>query len=223
MTTNRAVSVGVMWVNGAVLVAMVVPILLGGAFGALISETRPALGVGLIFGAILAGFVLGWLSWSSQVVRWRLWAYRRVHDVEALKVAAVEAKLIWPEGHLFERTEFRSRDDREEMARLESASRARVLSGVPAAITPPTNLGTLGKALFLGLAFTPLCILAPAGALNFFGVDVTSSPLFLGLLAAFPAGLTGLIYWKARRDGVEADEAMRRLLPRGIRSEETAD
>jgi len=69
---------------------------------------------------ILAGaFVLGWLSWSLLVPRWRLWAYERVSDIEELKRQAADHQIIWPEGHFFERTEIASKELREKIRALE--------------------------------------------------------------------------------------------------------
>ncbi len=74
-------------------------------------------------GLFVAGFVLPWLVWSYLVPRWRLWAYARVDDIEALKEAAAEFSLIWPEGHIFERTEFRPTVLAARLRDLEDANR----------------------------------------------------------------------------------------------------
>jgi hypothetical protein len=49
-----------------------------------------------------------WLWWSVQVPKWRLWAYERVDDIGELKRRAIEARLIWPDGSVFSRTEIKS-------------------------------------------------------------------------------------------------------------------
>lgn len=72
--------------------------------------------------AFVTSFVGGWLVWSIQVPRWRLWAYSRVVDIPRLKALAVERQLIWNEGSIFEKTEIMSRSTREELSRLESQS-----------------------------------------------------------------------------------------------------
>ena len=66
-----------------------------------------------------SGFVLGWLAWSVLVPRWRLWAYKRVPDIDALKAQAVAAQLVWPEGHFFQRTELASSRVWREISALE--------------------------------------------------------------------------------------------------------
>lgn len=216
MSTGRAILIGILWVNGAVLLGFVVP--LAAVFGGLSLWTSGPTSVWLGLVAPLAAlglsFVCGWLMWSSQITRWRLWAYRRVDDVDALKTAAVTASLIWPDGHVFERTEFRTRDQREELARLERAAASR-----PSAPEKrPTRFGTAGKALVFGVILTPVCVLAPAGLLQMMGVTVVNSPIFLSLLVIFPLGLAGLIYRRARRDGVSADEGFRRVMPKWLRA-----
>lgn len=55
--------------------------------------------------ALFCGFLMAWLFWSICVPRWRLWAYKRVNSITELKVAAINAGLIWPPGNVFERTE----------------------------------------------------------------------------------------------------------------------
>ena len=83
-----------------------------------------------------------------------------------------------------------------------------------------TRAGSAGKALVLGLILTPISVFAPAGLLSFMGVEVTDSPLFPTLAVLFPIILASLIYRRARRDRVTADEGFRRLLPRAIRQED---
>ena len=66
-----------------------------------------------------SGFVLAWLAWSVLIPPWRLWAYRRVESIEALKAHAVVAQLLWPEGHIFQRTELASARVWREISALE--------------------------------------------------------------------------------------------------------
>jgi hypothetical protein len=57
----------------------------------------------------LAGFVLAWSWWSLTIARWRVWAYERVDDIHALKKSAVNVGLTWPDGHVFSRTEMKTK------------------------------------------------------------------------------------------------------------------
>ena len=68
-----------------------------------------------------ASWPLAWLTWSLLVVRWRVWAYERVDDLDELKMHAVAAGLIWRDGHFFERTEIRSQHQRKRIRDLELA------------------------------------------------------------------------------------------------------
>jgi len=81
--------------------------------------------------AFLAGFGAGWLVWSLQVPRWRRWAYEHVDDIEALKLVAIEAGVLWPEGHPLERTELASRCLRRKIREIEN-SKASSKTGAPA-------------------------------------------------------------------------------------------
>ena len=64
----------------------------------------------------------GWIWWSVAVPKWKLWAYSRVDDVQALKMAAIGDRLIWPDGHIFGKTELCSKATRLEILRLEGRS-----------------------------------------------------------------------------------------------------
>jgi hypothetical protein len=75
--------------------------------------------------AFFASWPLAWLTWSLLVVRWRIWAYERVEDLDELKMRGVAAGLIWRDGHFFERTEIRSQHQRDRIRELEQAWAAR--------------------------------------------------------------------------------------------------
>ncbi|MCD2260284.1 hypothetical protein [Psychroserpens luteolus] len=61
--------------------------------------------------AIILGLGLGWLIWSILITKWRIWAFEHVRNVHELKKRAIEEKLIWADGHVFEKTEIRSKKD----------------------------------------------------------------------------------------------------------------
>ncbi|HXI38309.1 MAG TPA: hypothetical protein VNH80_15475 [Burkholderiales bacterium] len=71
----------------------------------------------------LLSFVGGWLVWSIQVPRWRLWAYRRVKNIGLLKDMAVQSQLVWSDTNIFTKTEIMSKEVRAELARLEGESK----------------------------------------------------------------------------------------------------
>ena len=75
-------------------------------------------------------FVSAWLWWSTNVPKWRLWAYERVDDIPELKRRAIQARLIWPDGSIFSRTEIRS---------AQHAARERELELVASSIGSPDN------------------------------------------------------------------------------------
>lgn len=61
----------------------------------------------------LLAFSLAWLYWSIMITQWRLWAFEQVRNVHELKKRAVLEKLIWPDNSVFEKTEIRSKIDKE--------------------------------------------------------------------------------------------------------------
>jgi hypothetical protein len=81
--------------------------------------SKGAAGIGWFALAFATAFVGGWLVWAVQVPRWRLWAYRRVGNIRALKRLAVAHQYVWPEGSVFERTEIMSAAVRAELRSLE--------------------------------------------------------------------------------------------------------
>ena len=60
----------------------------------------------------VGGWCAAWAWWSWTIPKWRLWALRNVDDWKALKKAAVKAGLTWPDGHVFEKTEIKSTEQR---------------------------------------------------------------------------------------------------------------
>lgn len=76
----------------------------------------PNWGIGVAF---FIGFILAWLVWSFMITKWRLWAFHNVRNVHQLKKRAIEEKLIWNDGNIFERTEIRTRKDKKKLDILE--------------------------------------------------------------------------------------------------------
>jgi hypothetical protein len=75
--------------------------------------------------ALLISFLGGWIAWSIQVPKWRLWAYERVEDIQELKARAVAAQLVWPDSSIFTRTEIASQETWSRIRHLEAAKISR--------------------------------------------------------------------------------------------------
>ncbi len=103
ISTRRAVTVGLVVVNGPVLG------LLGGPLFFL-ESVFPEPNWLHALGAFGLGFVSAWLWWSWTVPKWRLWAYERVGDIDELLEKARQAGIAWSPGHFFESTEIRSEE-----------------------------------------------------------------------------------------------------------------
>ncbi len=67
--------------------------------------SRPIMLIGFVI-----SFILGWLVWSLFIAKWRIWAFEKIDEKfhAILKNEAIQAKLIWPDGHIFEKTEIRT-------------------------------------------------------------------------------------------------------------------
>src|SRR5918999_5774703 len=107
MSVAKVIWVGLLVVNGPVLLLLCGPL---AAFAYAVDHgviPRSLNWVGLP--VFVGGFVAAWLWWSLSVPKWRLWAYERVADIPKLKEWAVDVGLTWPDGHIFTRTEIKSR------------------------------------------------------------------------------------------------------------------
>jgi hypothetical protein len=97
LSAKRAVLYGHLIVNLPVLLIIAAASLLGFVFRGLTEGF-----CGLIFGALTA-----WLWWSATVSRWREWARRSGADAIQTQLLAERTGLVWPEGSLFAKTEFK--------------------------------------------------------------------------------------------------------------------
>ena len=73
---------------------------------------------GTMFALFIPGIVLAWIWWSYFVVKWKLWAYANVENVDELKQRAVKGGLIWPEGSIFNKTEIWTEKDRSRLKEI---------------------------------------------------------------------------------------------------------
>jgi len=67
-------------------------------------------GAGAVFAGLIVGSVIAWPFWSFLVPRWRDWVVDQGLTGDKVQQLAVLTFLIWPEGSLFERTEFKRRN-----------------------------------------------------------------------------------------------------------------
>jgi hypothetical protein len=56
---------------------------------------------------LLGGSLIAWLFWAIAIPQWRKWVVAQNTDYEKVKELAVKTGLIWKEGSIFEKTEFR--------------------------------------------------------------------------------------------------------------------
>jgi hypothetical protein len=126
-----AVAAGTVYINVPALMLTVGPVLLVGRYFSQLSvqlgsDNRTAL-LGLI--ALVAGFAAGWCWWAYTVPKWRIWAYERVTDIDALDQWAINVGLTWPNGSFFARTEFKSPAQAVRERELAAAKRAPIEGG----------------------------------------------------------------------------------------------
>ena len=98
LSAEVAVKRGKLMVNGPVHLLQI-GLLVGGIC---LVKIVPLLAVFMMVVAIPSA----WLWWSFSVPRWRFWALSRGADPVQLQNLGQVAKLLWPKGSLFEKTEF---------------------------------------------------------------------------------------------------------------------
>ena len=102
------ITVGHLVINlPAVLISFGLPILAFTVFDVLAYR--------LLFGVLgfLIGIGLSWGVWSFLITKWRVWAFGQIEEEYwyELYEIAVANRLIWDNGNVFERTEYRSHKD----------------------------------------------------------------------------------------------------------------
>lgn len=114
ITVDKAIKRGHLIVNVPVFIAIIgCP-----ALALYLSKQNliPGWGIGIAF---LIGFVLAWLIWSFMITKWRIWAFENVRNVHELKKRAIQEKLIWNDGNIFEKTEIRNNEDKRKLKKIE--------------------------------------------------------------------------------------------------------
>lgn len=121
VSVKQALWRGACTVNLPILVIIVAPWLLTLYMTAEVLKTAgiPSFLTTILLVLSLFNIPLAWLWWSYAIPKWKLWAYARAEDVDTLKHAAVDVGLIWPDGHIFEKTEICSQDVRKQILKLE--------------------------------------------------------------------------------------------------------
>ncbi len=58
--------------------------------------------------------IITWLFWSFKITKWRIFAYDQLEesDLDEFHYKAVKAKLLWPQGSVFEKTEIRNHSEK---------------------------------------------------------------------------------------------------------------
>ncbi len=114
ISVNKAITRGHLIVNIPVFICIIgIPVL-----SIYLSNQNLIPKWGIVIG-FLVGFVVAWSAWSFMITKWRIWAFENVRNVHELKKRAIQEKLIWNDGNIFEKTEIRTLEDKEELKKLE--------------------------------------------------------------------------------------------------------
>lgn len=107
ITVSKAISKGHLFVTAPVFIVM-----FGTIGAALYLGVEKLLPFWIVPASFLIGPILGYLYWSYSITKWRLWAFENVRNVHELNRRSISQNLIYKEGSFFEKTEFRSADDK---------------------------------------------------------------------------------------------------------------
>ncbi|NQX85574.1 MAG: hypothetical protein HRT67_06675 [Flavobacteriaceae bacterium] len=68
--------------------------------------------------SFIIGPILGWFYWSYSITKWRIWAFENVRNVNELKKKAIEQGFIWKDGSWFNKTEYKTENDKQKWNEL---------------------------------------------------------------------------------------------------------
>lgn len=133
----------------------------------------------VLFASFILGFLFSWIWWSYRIVKWRIWAFRQVRKSEwpRLKKRAIKALLIWNDGSIFEKTEFRNRSEAAEIdainlaiGQIEAHQMQEGLQGYKDDGSLPETFEILFKrSTSIVAVITPIALLICAGITGYFG------------------------------------------------------
>lgn len=101
------------------LIYLPISIIVGFIGLGLLFKENQSIGEWILLLNLIAGILLAWLTWSYFVNDWKIWAYENVRNIHELQRKAVEEKLIWESGSWFEKTEFKSQEQKIKLKALE--------------------------------------------------------------------------------------------------------
>lgn len=183
VTVNTAIKRGQLSVNLPVMLIMFS--VLGLCIFLVTDKQAPGY---LILASILLAPLTGWIYWSFVITRWRIWAFTNVDNVHELKSRAISCQLIWPDGHIFEKTEIRTKKEKEiikdlDKRFLENPPKRKVLNDDPT--VPSTTVVFYSKKYLL----VEMIIFGVASLLLGIYVFVTSDHwiigTFFGIMGAY--------------------------------------
>jgi len=112
LSIEKAIQRGFFFVNLPVFLIIVSPLFIA----TIIPESwnlNPIIGL-----ALIPSIIMAWIWWSWALPKWRLWAVKQVDDVELLFDKAIQAQLMWPVGHFFQKTEINSPKQKRELRKV---------------------------------------------------------------------------------------------------------
>lgn len=101
------------------LVYLPLVIIIGFIGAGLLLYKNQFIGEWVLFPSLILGVTCGWLAWSYFANKWKIWAYQNVRNIHELQRKAIEEKLVWRGGSWFEKTEFKSTEQKAKLKSLQ--------------------------------------------------------------------------------------------------------
>lgn len=140
---------------------------------------------------ILTGQALAWFYWSSMVTKWKIMAFSKVKNKRALKNHAIRSFILFKDGSLAERTEFKTYRQKKQLIEIfgsQFKEDREMKSGKALGIDLPNRVDIYFSSTvnFMELLFTIIAFLAGL-------ILIVFNYWYLGICFAL-AGLLGIIH-----------------------------
>ena len=110
---------------------------------------------------LVVGITSGWLVWSYNVVKWKVWAFENVRNVHELRRKAIDQKLIWPDGNWFNKSEIWAYEQKRKWKHIEKKFEVNDEYRDDFSIPKETKLYFSRVEIYLGFIIGPLLLFIP--------------------------------------------------------------
>jgi hypothetical protein len=140
---------------------------------------------------IITGQALAWFYWSSMVTRWKIMAFSKVKNKRALKNHAIRSFILFKDGSLAERTEFKTYKQKKQLieifgSQLKEDRELKSRKAEAVELPQKTDIYFSNSVNFMELVFTMIAFLAGL-------ILIVFNYWYLGICFTL-AGLLGIVH-----------------------------